>query len=267
MGIEAVDAMADHADELARSEPSSARAVGAARDAVTAAQALAADGVPGGRLRLARSLWRLTAANSGNPQTAQEYALRWWVVCRSLLERPDPAEDQNRVVARIAYWLGVVIPVLMTTHRTAEAAEVMERVADAADRATGPHGEHASARLEVFLFTASADDFARAVIAGRRAEVAGDLDQMIHRATRTVAVFERHAADGVFEASELAQVLRIISRLVTVAGDLRLAAHLLDRAEAVSAALAHHGPAFRAHADGIRRERDGLTSHVPRPRH
>ncbi|WBB54424.1 hypothetical protein [Verrucosispora sp. WMMD573] len=118
MGIETADVLADHADELARSEPSSARA--------------------------------LKAARSGSPITAQEYALRWWGVCRS---------------------------------------------------------------LKVFLYTARADDLAQAVIAGRRADIADDLDQMIHRATRTVAVFERHAADGVFEASELAQVLRIVSRL------------------------------------------------------
>ncbi len=265
MDIETVDSLTDRADELARLEPGSARALQAARDSVAAAQTLATSGVPGGRLRLARALWRMAAAESGGGLlAAQEDALHCWTVCRSLLDRPDPAEDQNYVVAQIAYWLGVLIPVLTMTRRPVEAAEAMERVYRAAGESTGPHALHANARLNHFVYTAKADEFAQAKMAGRYAEIADALDQMIDRATKTLEIFEAFATHGPYEAGEYAQAVRIASRLVTVAGDVPLAARMLDRAEAVSAAIAGYGPAFQSHAEDIRRERDDLTAYVPR---
>jgi len=265
MTIEEADRLADQADGLSRLEPRSERALRAARESVTAAQSLAGDGVPGGRSRLARALWRLAAAQSGSePEAAAETAARCWTVCRSLLDRPDPADEPGVLEARIAYWLGVLLPVLSQARREQEVAEAMDRVARAALAADAVNGARATARLNLFAYTAAADDFARARMAGRWAQTAEPLARTIDHAAGTVRIFERHAADGPYEASEFAQALLIASRLMTVAGDLPMAASLLDRAEEVAAGFADMGPAFRAQTERIRQERDGLSGYAPR---
>ncbi|PRY19642.1 hypothetical protein [Pseudosporangium ferrugineum] len=265
MDIGTVDSMANHADELSYRQPGSREAVKAARDAVTAAEELVAAEVPGARLRLARTLWRLASARSGEGlPAAQQDALRCWTVCRSLLERPDPAEDQNYVVSRIALWLGVVHPVLSLTGRLADAVEAMEWMSPAARGATGTYGDLAKARLEIFTYTPIAEAYGDAREAGRYAEIAGSLQDMLARAAQTLAILRQHATEGPSEAGEYAHAVRIGSRLVTVTGDLQLAARMLDEAEEVSASVAGAGPPFRDLADDIRQERDRLAMYVPR---
>lgn len=166
----------------------------------------------------------------------------------------------------MAYWLGTLIPVLSQARQARPVVEAMERIARAAQTVDAVNGAHATARLIMFTYTAAADDFAQARIAGRGEQIAEPLARMIEHASGTCRIFELHSGRGPYEASEFAQALRISSRLMTIAGDLPTAAALLDRAAEVAAGYAGLGPAFRAQAEHIRQERDGLTGHVPRGR-
>lgn len=265
MDIDTADSLSVRADQLARLEPGSMHALQAAHDSLAAEEQLADDGVPGGRFRLARALWRRAGGRPGDDlPAARDDALRCWMVCRSLLDHPDPALDPDAVVAEMAYWLGVLVPMLRMAGRPGEAAEALAGVHRAARNAVGVSAMHAMARLHKLTYTMRVDELAEAKAAGHYASVAHDLDEEIGLVAQTLEILEAFAAEGPHQASEYAEAVRIASRLVTISGDVELAARMLDQAEAVSASLTRFGPLFQSHADAIRRERDGLSAHVPR---
>ncbi|MFV2104489.1 hypothetical protein [Micromonospora sp. LOL_024] len=265
MDIETADSLAIRADESARLEPGSMHALQAAHDSAAAEEALADSGVPGGRFRLARALWRRAGGRTGDElPAARDDALRCWTVCRSLLDHPDPALDPDAVVAEITYWLGVLVPILRMADQLPEAAEALARVHRAAGEAAGVPAMHATARLNQFVYAAKVDEFAEAKVAGDYARIAHDLDEVIERAAQTLKILEVFASHSPHEASEYAEAVRVASRLVTITGHVALAARMFDQAEAVSASLTRFGPLFLSHADAIRRERDGLSAWVPR---
>jgi hypothetical protein len=156
------------------------------------------------------------------------------------------------------------VPILRMAGQPAAAAEALTRVHRAAGEAVGVPAMHATARLNQFVYAAKVDDFAEAKAAGHSAGIASELDEVIGRAAHTLQILQAFAAHGPHEAGEYAEAVRIASRLVTISGDVALAARMLDQAEAVSASIAGFGPLFQSHADAIRREREGLSAWVPR---
>ncbi|GAB7046113.1 hypothetical protein [Catenuloplanes indicus] len=246
--------MIARADLAHRRDPWSPAAVRVARDAVEAARGLVAADVPGARLRLADALAQLAASGSADAVSTQEMVLRCWTVCRSLLDDPDPSLDRDAVVARLAYLLGSVFPMLSMTERQQEAAEMMHRVSAAARDAAGPHGAHAAARVGMHSFAAAAHHLS----ADPRTDLGITLHQLLANAARTLSVLESHSRDGVHEAGEYAQALEVVSRLLTLNGNRDLAAEALDTAIAVASSIADQGPVFRRMADQLRAQRAGL---------
>jgi hypothetical protein len=261
-----VDRLADHADALEMTAPGTAPSVEAAERSVAAAEQLvAASGTLDDQRRLVRALWRQTAAYSAAADNlaAVRSAERCWVLCLEVLDAaPDPGalDETTGLVVNAA---GAVSPVLVIAGRQEDAERVTQACVAAAARAPGPRGRQARARLAIMELGGRADEFALARMEPRVLLVPDAVGQALGEARDAVEVLRGHAAEGPYDALDLARMLQVVSRLETVAGRVAEAAAALDEAISVLAAVAERGPRFAWFLRGMRGERDGLRGHVP----
>jgi hypothetical protein len=74
----------------------------------------------------------------------------------------------------------------------------------------------------------------------------------------TISILNGHLQDGVFEVSEVARTLQVLSRLPTVGGWLQEAATSLDQAISLLSLVADEGPRYAEMLRGLQAEREGL---------
>jgi hypothetical protein len=264
-----VDSLANEADALEMRTPGTALAVEAAERSVAAAEQLvAASGTLDSRRRLVRALSRQTAsyaAAGDDIPGAVRSAERCWVLCLEVVDaaRPDP-EVLDEVAGLVVNAAGVVAPVLVTAGRQQDAEQVTQACIDVAASASGPRSRQARARLAIMELAADADEFAQERAHGWWQETSGAVEQALGKGRNAVEVLRGHAAEGPYDALDLARMLQVVSRLETVAGRLAEAAAALDEAISVLTPIAERGPRFAWFLRGMRGERDGLRGHVPR---
>jgi hypothetical protein len=261
-----VDRLADQADALEMAAPGTALSVEAAERSVAAAEQLvAASGTLDNRRRLVRALWRQTAAYSAavdNPSAVRS-AGRCWALCVEVLDAaPDPGV-LDEVVGLVLNAAGVIAPVLELAGLQQDAERVTQACVDAAARAQGPRGQQARARLAITELGARADEFAQVRMEPRLLLVPAAVEKALGEARDAIGVLRGHAAEGPYDALDLARMLQMLSRLETVAGRVTEAAAALDEAISVLAPVAGRGPRFAWFLRGMRGERDGLRGHVP----
>lgn len=262
--VSQADDLVARAEELAEGEPGTEPARAAARQAVQAADALARDrGTAADLRRLGQALWRQASAFlvSGDPAAALAPARRCWALTeRTLASVPPDSPEWGETVGEAVQRLGVIMPALSISGRPDEGQDAYGACQAAVHRSSsgGPRVRQAQARLLVFYLTAAADAYAAARVDGRWEQVADQayLDMLAGR--DAAAALREFAGDGPVEVIEVATTLRMVSRIATVAGELRQAADTLDEAIELAGTVAQRGPAYGAILDGLRAERDGL---------
>ena len=261
-----IDRLADQADALEMANPGTAPSVEAAERSVAAAEQLVAvSGTLDNRRRLVRALWRQTAAYSAAVDNirAVRSAERCWALCLEVLDAaPDP-EALDETVGLVVNAAGAVAPVLVIADRQQDAERVTQACVNAAARAPGPRGRQAQARLAITELGARVDEFARARLELGLFLAPDAVATALSEARDAVEVLRGHAAEGPYDALDLARMLQVVSRLETVAGRVTQAAAALDEAISVLAPIAERGPRFAWFLRGMRGERDGFRGHVP----
>jgi hypothetical protein len=263
-----VDRLINRAGEVALRQPDSPEAAVAGQRAVAAAERLVErDGQLANRRRLARALWRRLSslALAGRPDEVEQTARQCWALCAALLEstRGD-ALAYDQVVGDLGLFAGALVPALGSVGRHAEAAEVYETSSAAAAQAAGPSARQAQARLLLFRLFATADEMVGIPFSRSRRRA---LAEAITSGREVLAVLRAHQGDGVFEVTEVARTLQVLSRLHTVSDQRQEAAASLDDAISVLAPVADQGPRVAALLRGLRAERYGLRNPAPTDDH
>jgi tetratricopeptide (TPR) repeat protein len=258
---EHADVLAGRADQLAMSQPGSRAAIEAAEQFLAVAEQLTAvSGALDNRRRLARALWRRTSAHfvAEDFPVAAESAQRCWAMCLELLDSTAAdAAAFDETVGLVVRWCGMLGPALAIAGLQREADQMAEVVYDISARAQGPRGRQARARNSMAELSRKADAFKQADLDGRGRQIADDVQEAVALARDGAEVLRDHAAEGPYDAADLARMLQVLSRLYVVAGQINDAVATLDEAISVAETVASQGPNFAQLLRQLRTERDG----------
>jgi hypothetical protein len=206
-------------------------------------------------MRLVRARQRLTAVCVArrDETRALQQAEVCWALCLELLAETDGTADFDAVAGLVVGASGAVGPAFADAGRDAEAYEIQRVSHDVAERAQGPRGRQARARLALGRLSDQTPEFG--FVEG------ADLSQALSEGYEAVDALREHATEGPYEAADLAQMLLVVSRLEMIAEHLPEAAADLDEAIAVITPVAGTGPVTARLATTLRDLRDNLRGH------